>query len=587
MSKSGSFTAKRTVCAAATVALAATGLLAGVAQAADSELSYGNIQTDKQGTVTIHKLETGSLANGPASEGHDNATGDGVQNVTFKLYKINVDLTTPEGWRKIAAVGDATPAEACGDNAEANWAAFGTQNPLTAAADGNKGGVTATGGKVTVAEVPVGAYLVCEQPTIGAQNSANEAVSVVKRSAPFIVTVPRPHTNGDADNKGWIYDVHAYPKNTVLPYPKKVATIKNNAATVNDGVEYTISSKIPNLLTDQNYKFFSVIDQMPTEITNASVASVKIQTGEDVDGAVVVDTDKYVVDYQEGLHFLAVNFNKAGLEHLKANANKKVVVTIKAKVNAVSATNIENTGYVAMDVVDGPAPSEDPTTPVNPGGPGKDPTPKTGTTTINPSNKSASLWGDLKISKYDAANKAGGPLKDAIFQVFDVADDKQAECAAAAATDTHIYANAVVTEPLGFGADGSQKDFATTAEGTVVIPGLFINKGEAVSPNRGNDQDANEKVDFTGKDTRCYIVREKEAPAGYVLPEEAQRTYAVIVKAGTSQDADIEIANTKVSVPALPLTGASGRVLLMTGGAALVMGSMGFVMVSRRRKSEN
>lgn len=194
------------------------------------------------------------------------------------------------------------------------------------------------------------------------------------------------------------------------------------------------------------------------------------------------------------------------------------------------------------------------------------------------------MWGDLKIFKYDAANKNAGALNGAVFQVFEAAD--QQACVAAAAN--HSYAepkggdtNAV---PLGFDANGSKTDFPTV-DGSVVIPGLFINKGEATSPDRDRNL-STEQVDFSGNDTRCYVVREKEAPAGYVLPSVQDRTYAVIVKAGTSTDADIEIANTKVSVPALPLTGASGRVLLMVGGAALVLGSMGFVLVSRRRKSE-
>lgn len=571
MTDHGNFLKKRTVAGIATLAVAFTGLVNVAVHAADSELKYGDIDTAATGTLRIHKFESGSLT-GDATPRKNDGTGDGVKGVPFKLFPINVDLTTPEGWDKISKV-TAVPADACAVDGNANWAAFTAPGDISA--KGSDQDVitvtTADGGIATKTDLALGAYLVCEQSTDQAVNKNNVKVDVIRKTAPFIVTLPRPERDGNGDHTGWIYDVNAYPKNTVVESPKKASELLNNGAGNANGIRYTITSKVPNLLGTQNFKTFSVIDQMPADLSDAVATSVTL------DGTKLAENTDYKVDYRADQDFLAVNFTAAGLTKLKGKANTDVIVTIEAKVVFGATTNkVENTGYLFVDTVDGDVPSGDPTTPVTPGGPGNPPTvpnAQPGTPGIQASNKSASTWGDIKIRKHDAAKAdKSATLKGAEFQIFLPKDVEACKTAAANNDFAQKVAEISTDNPDAINV-GGETTFTTGDNGEVVVNGLFIDK-----------VDAEAGVDPEPKTSTCYIVKETKAPAGYVLPAEAARTYAVVVNAGTSQTVDIDIPNTKVTVPNLPLTGASGRLLLMAGGLALVLGSMGVAMVIRRRK---
>lgn len=564
MSKSGGFNLKRTVCAVATATLAASGLFVSAAHAVSDPFQYGDIDKDRTGTVTIHKFESGSLQ-GTVTERQNDGQGDGVKGVPFKLYPINVDLTTSAGWEKISKV-QSVPATACTTNGAANWGAFTGPDAIGAKNAVNEIEVTTEdGGIATANTVPLGAYLVCEQDASNPTNNAGHPVTVLKKAAPFIVTVPRPTANGQGDHTGWLYEINAYPKNTVLESPKKATTINAVGLKVADGIEYTITTKVPNLLTDQHFKYFSMIDQMPAELKDAKVTSVLV-------GGNGVDLNThYTVDYDMAKDFLAVNFTKEGLTHLKTKANTDVVVTIKATVDAVSGAQVANTAYFAVDT-DSTPPVDEPPTPVDPQGPGKPPTPKGGNPPVKTSNKTATTWGDLKIRKHDVARSTEG-LEGAQFQIFE-AKDQDACTAAAAKPVAERYAEPKDDNAITVGQDST---FTTTKGGEITIEGLFIDKSDATANGEPSP-----------KTQKCYVVKETQAPAGYVLPEENKRTFAVLVKAGqtAAQEYDLDMPNTKVSVPALPLTGASGRVLLMVGGLALVLGSMGVVMVIRKRNAQ-
>lgn len=553
---------KRTVCAVATATLAASGLFVSAAQAADSDIFYGDIDPSKPRKIHIHKFESGSLE-GPVTERKDDGQGDGVKGVPFKLYPIDVDLLTSAGWDKLSKVAT-VPAGACTATGAANWAVFTGPDAIGAKNAANEIEITTgDGGVATATDVPLGAYLVCEQDAAKPTNEAGHPVTVLKKAAPFIVTVPRPQADGNAKHTGWIYTVNAYPKNTVLESPKKATTINSVGLKVADGIEYTITTKVPNLLTDQHFKYFSLIDQMPAELKDAKVTSVL------VGGNGVELNTHYTVDYDATKDFLAVNFTKAGLTHLKTKANTDVVVTIKATVDAVSGAQVANTAYFAVDT-DSTPPVDEPPTPVEPQGPGKTPTPKGGNPPVKTSNKTATTWGDLKIRKHDVARSTEG-LEGAQFQIFEAKD--QGACTAAAAKPVaERYAEPNDDNAITVGTDTT---FTTAKGGEITVAGLFIDKSDATADGEPSP-----------KTQKCYVVKETRAPAGYVLPEENKRTFAVLVKAGTSVDADLDMPNTKVSVPALPLTGASGRVLLMVGGLALVLGSMGVVMVIRKRNVE-
>lgn len=575
MTKNGSLLRKRAVAGIAAMTLGASGLMLSAAQAADSTISYGDIDKNATGTIRIHKTESGSL-NPQGNPKTNSNNGDGVVGVPFKLYPIDADLTTFEGWEKIRKVQN-VPTDACTDGGAADFTKFPSSSPLEA-----KGTVAPTQvtteaqGIATASQLPLGAYLVCEQATQNATNEAGQPVSIVRKAAPFIVTIPHPQVEGN--KTGWIYDVNVFPKNTVVESPKKLANNLKLGANTTDGMQYTISAKVPNLLDNQHFKHFVVIDQLPNELTEAKVVSVNLTPK--TSGAInlQLNTD-YVVPAQITNGFLTVNFTSAGLTKLKAAPNGTVTVTIMAKVNGLGTTGkIENTGYLVVDT-DKTPPADTPNIPVQSGGPGNPPsyiTPKAGDPEIKATPKSVSYWGEIKIRKYDAAEKASG-LEGAQFQVFAA---EQAKCTQAVQNGGKFNAQDIAAakqgDAIAVGGDSdTNKTFTTVKGGEVTIPGLFLGKSEANLPG----------AEPAPVNSLCYIVQETKAPAGYILPEkEEDRTWAVNVELGPAKAINLEISNTKVSVPDLPLTGAAGRILLMAGGLALVLGSMGIAMVVRRRK---
>lgn len=565
MSKRGGFTLKQAVSAAAVMALAASGLITGMAHAADdSTITYGNI-TGTTGTLTVHKYESGSLDTkpgtpevDPASAAQATVPGDGLVGITFTAHQINVDLKTNDGWKAISAL-TSVPAGACTDTGEANFGVLG--NGLSSKNNTSFTQKTTAGGVATFSDLPVGAYLVCEkklEDNETATNKAGKAVSVVKRSAPFIVTVPRPQEDGN-NGKGWIYDVHAYPKNTVTETPIKAVTVADDKWLIGTekALTYTITNKIPSLL-DEHFAHYAVIDHHSPELTDVAVETVT------VGGAPVTAIADYTLD-QVNDSFLVINFTKAGLLKLENKKNTDVVVTLSAKVSSIPVGKtqddkglVSNTAYVSVKTSPS-IPQDDPDTPVTPdpnnGGAPKpkdsnEPKPK-------PSNTAKTTWGDVKIRKHDAASPTTG-LEGAVFEVYKPENDRNCEVAAGSANRYTPVAGDPITA------------VTTSANGEIVVSGLYIGKADNGDPAK----------------TRCYVLREKTQPAGYVLPEQDKRTFAVIVNAGVSDAADLDVPNTKVSVPALPLTGASGRVLLMLGGAVLVLASLGFALISRKRKAQ-
>ncbi|WP_175954601.1 SpaH/EbpB family LPXTG-anchored major pilin [Schaalia sp. Marseille-Q2122] len=546
MSRNGGFSVKRTVCTAAAVALAASGLIAGAAHADQGPLvgpEYGNVQANAQASLTIHKFETGSLGGTPSAASDAGVTGSAVNNVPFVMYRINADLTTKEGWDLISGLN--VPATACGADGAANFAAFGS---TVTQKDAEKYEGTTTAGTVTI-EAPVGAYLVCEKNAPDATNANGTKVDIVAKAAPFVVTLPRP----DAATKKWIYKVHSYPKNTVIEAPSKSGQVQAKGIQTADGFQYTITAKVPSLLDNQHFKYFSILDQMPTELGKAKVASVT------VDNETFDLNEEYTVDYTEDRDFLAVNFTSKGISDLRAKANKNIVVTLTATVETLPQAKIENVAYVAVDTTN-VAPGVNPATPATSNGPGQAPSLKEqNVPALKVSNKTGSTWGDLKIKKYDAGNVDSG-LDGAEFKVYWAND--QVNC-----TDTAHDGNAISVN--------GKATFTTENGGDLTIAGLFLDSNDAVGTG-----------ETTPKNKACYVVEETKAPAGFVLPTDGTQKKAVWVNIGTSPTADWSLSNTKVTVPALPLTGASGRVLLMVGGLALVLGSMGFVMVLRKRNAE-
>ena len=195
---------------------------------------------------------------------------------------------------------------------------------------------------------------------------------------------------------------------------------------------------------------------------------------------------------------------------LTANQGKTLTVTFNTTVEGAGA--IANTASV---VINGSTPIE--------------------------SGATSSYWGQIQIVKHAEGNE-DTRLAGAVFTVH------------SSETDGTSGANAIVVD--------GQEEFTTGADGTIVIPGLFV----------GNEATS----------TATYWLHEVEAPAGYTVNP-------VAIPVSLSADAldaatAILVPNPQVSAITLPVTGGDGTMALMIGGGGLLLLAAGAALVIARRR---
>lgn len=176
------------------------------------------IEAGNTGSLTIHKHVQDEQYSTPGSP-----AGKPLAGIEFTVTEVThegepLDLSTAEGWELAEAVieGDA-PALPEGFS-------LGEYDVVTTDSDG----------AVTLADLPLGLYLITE--TGFGDND------VVDPAAPFWVSVPMPDADG-----GWIYDVVAYPKNEIAtptptptpeptPTPTPTPTPSPDHGSINTGI---------------------------------------------------------------------------------------------------------------------------------------------------------------------------------------------------------------------------------------------------------------------------------------------------------------------------------------------------------------
>lgn len=540
----------RVFASAATLALGLSGMVAVAAHATDPE--YGNIVDKQDATITIHKMESGSLAPTPTvtadTENHD---GDYLNNVKFKLFRLNLDLKTVKGWDALRDYK--VPEAACREDGTPNWDELGAERKQDAGTPEQE--VTTSDQGTATAEVSTGAYLVCEQPSTDVTNEAGETVTVVKKAHPFIVTAPTPHPGGQG---GWLYKVHVYPKNTVLQGPVKTMTVATPGLGNADAVSITITTKIPSLAAEEHFQYFTIVDPLVAELGDAKNFNVQIKNGPGLS----LNTD-YAASHSASANnnAVTVNLTAEGLAKLEANKNKELEVSFQATMKALPATGKANNAAWVFVAKGKDAPG-DPSAPIQYGTTGADPT---STDALNPpirtKNTVGMTWGTFTIKKIDATDRQT-VLEGAKFKVY-VAQD-QAHC-----TQGNV---ATEGDPIEV---NTKSEFTTTGDGTVSIDGVHLHTKSVDGDNPDPDT------------TRCFIVEETQAPAGYVLPSTVnERKHPVLVNSADTHT-EVVITNTQISgLPALPLTGAAGQLLLMLVGSALMLGSIGAFIVLRKRQAD-
>ena len=524
-----SLTTRRGLGLAAAMTLAAGALVAPTGAAAPADPNGSTIDPDAATTLTIHKCEQ-TDANG-VTEGTGNPDPQveckPVAGVEFTITKLNVDLTTPEGWKQLAdAKGDVVKAGALKSN---------TTQTITTGGDGLA--------SFTDAQTEVGAYLVSETRTPDKVIPAED----------FVVTLPM--TNPDNTTK-WNYDVHVYPKNTISGVDKKV-TDKPAPGSGHD-ITYTITTSIPKVdyPGGARIKRYEVVDQLDKRIKKDALTPVVKIVGQNE--TPLADTTDYTLITAEGadhnwatIQLTEEGRRKAAEARHNGTGETKVQVTLTAKFDAT--VNLEGD----LSNTAGLIPNNSPNFTWDPSNPGTK-VPGIPTTPV------LSKYGKVVVTKTGTDELADKTkYNGAQFQVY--------ECTKTGSGATLKDSNPATqtVDPLTI---GGEKTFTTAGQGTVEINYL-----------RANDYvDGVKKDTLTDEDHYCLV--ETKAPEGYTLQADPI-PFRVLADNATAK-APTAVTVTDVPKNAgfrLPLTGANGVIFLTVAGALLVAGGAVVAYANKRR----
>ena len=514
---------------AAAMTLAAGALVAPTGAAAPADPNGSTIDPDAATTLTVHKCEqtdTNGVKEGTGNE-DPQAECKPVSGVEFTITKLNVDLTTYNGWKTLADLK--------GDVVKAGPLKSNTVQTITTGADGLA--------SFTDAQTDVGAYLVSETRTPDKVIPAED----------FVVTLPM--TNPDNTTK-WNYDVHVYPKNTISGVDKKV-TDKPAPGSGHD-ITYTITTSIPKVdyPGGARIKRYEVVDQLDKRIKKDALTPVVKIVGQNE--TPLADTTDYTLITAEGadhnwatIQLTEEGRRKAAEARHNGTGETKVQVTLTAKFDAT--VNLEGD----LSNTAGLIPNDSPNFTWDPSNPGTK-VPGIPTTPV------LSKYGKVVVTKTGTDELADKTkYNGAQFQVY--------ECTktAGGATLRDGDPSTQAVDPLTI---GGEKTFTTAGQGMVEINYL-----------RANDYvDGVKKDTLTDEDHYCLV--ETKAPEGYTLQADPI-PFRVLADNATAK-APTAVTVTDVPKNAgfrLPLTGANGVIFLTVAGALLVAGGAVVAYANKRR----
>ena len=502
----------------------------GVVATAPQLPSLVDLDTNKTGSITIHKIVKDDTNGTTEATGLEDTsvTGTKLDGAKFTVERLtNVDLTTQAGWETLVGFnGNVDTAKATGVDAAIEK-------------------TTANGGLAEFKNLPLGAYIVTE----------TETPAGYVGSKPFIITVPMTHPT---EKNKWNYDLHVYPKNSKAGVEKTV--VDASTVAVGDEVNYTVKSDIPSLPAGDKLQTYMVVDRYDkrveiktTDVTLALSDGTALVAGTDYDlkTANGKDADK-------AFKFVTAVFTEAGRAKILAaraagTDDTKVVMKLKGTVKESLSEN----GLVPNKAI------LIPNTPANPWDPesGTTPPPE------YPNSEVVSKFGKVKITKVSAADPTA-KLKDAEFQVY-----KCTPTGLTSGTDNFVSTDAA----LGAKITVNGKDtFTTDADGVVEIDSL-----------RNNDWENNAAV--AAADRGWYCLVETKAPAGFEL--QTRPIAFQILQSNSTADNKYTLATTVKDAPhnggfRLPVTGAAGVGVLIAAGSALVAGA-GAITIANKRRKEN
>ncbi|MDD7384599.1 MAG: SpaH/EbpB family LPXTG-anchored major pilin [Actinomycetaceae bacterium] len=298
----------RAIAASALTALALT-IGGGVsALAAGGPTGAGNIDVNKDASITIHKLLNPESMKEATGEVDADAKGTPLEGASFTITKLDLDLAKNAD---LATAAKLTAADAAKHVTE-------TKYDVTTGAEGT-----------VEQKVAVGVYLVHENaPAKDAELTAGgEKVdpSNLVLGSDFVVRVPMTNAAGN----GWNYDVHVYPKNSTDSALKTVVDAGKNAG---DTISYAVTVAAPLVAQGNDRTKFVVKDDFDeTKLENVQVASVE------VNGAEVAKDGNYEVSGTDD-GTISVTFTTAEgklVYNIPNNATVTVNITAKIKDDAL------------------------------------------------------------------------------------------------------------------------------------------------------------------------------------------------------------------------------------------------------------
>ena len=516
--------ATTTVGAAALAALMLGGLIAPASAAPIGDLGLIDADQDGESSLVITKYATHDDQSGLPATGAPVASvpGDTIDGVSFSITPVlysatslPLDLTTTTGWADASAVTTAWSASAP--------TSFGAGYALGTAVTGT----TAGGGVLRFDDLDFGLYLV--------QELSPYAEGVTGPALPFLVTLPYPTADLAGNTNEWLYEVYAYPKNSVVDVTKTVVGADVDAAfyTQASYVAWKIVADVPLLAQGQELDDFRLVDTVdrtklefpdvdtPHGVTGVSEYSVEVFAASGT-APLALDEDHYTLVANNTTGVLSLTFLADGLDFLEDEAlggRVELVVPTRVLVSGSSALDNDVTLHVNDAELDGDA---------------------------------SQPFGALTIFKYastpgDADAPATG-LAGAVFELYhDVDGDGSLD-----AGDDELVEIAGLT----------QANWTTPSNGRLTVSGIKPGK---------------------------YLLVEVTAPVGY-RPLDAP--IAVTVAAGATTAASgsttaatnyVPVANSQYAAWELPFTGGNGVLTFTLVGAALMALAVGLAFVSRRR----
>ncbi|MDO4477607.1 MAG: SpaH/EbpB family LPXTG-anchored major pilin [Lachnospiraceae bacterium] len=351
------------------------------------------IDTTKTGSLTLYKLtgNSGVTTPGTGLEGEAVPAGEtAIPGVTFSFIKVgelaqlteaNVALnhltsipddlktlgqnigvtltTTTAGTQQVVTTDNfrafieaikavpATDDSASGEVLLNEWIA----------ANGTEMTPTDDTGKTTVADLPLGLYLVAESDWQEAQPGEAAIVSPV---SPFTVMLPMTNVtdiDGYAPGMLWQYDVTAYPKNNTVNLKKEIILNGNDGdgtelalttdRNIGDEVTMLLTADVPKMADGRSTRLFALDDEMDEGLAFVEVETVTLGTGtwQATANTALTEAD-YEVTSADAQHF-SVTLTEDGLDKVNAlDAPAKLYVrytTVLTKAAGIGPAMTANT----------------------------------------------------------------------------------------------------------------------------------------------------------------------------------------------------------------------------------------------------